>query len=373
MKKTSAAFALAALVALGGGASAEEVEQHLPIDEEEEKYPWRIIVRETKQTHSYTNDEGELVHVTYYHDPAIEPKMYSIVAWWLADETREKALWEAIRDDETLSDYDRWYLLRNATRPYERIEDKRYYSSWLHRAIGYGARSNSGTVHGTHKSDNIFPAPGRIYDPENWGPWAFQIFAGGGNDHVFGTVGNDWIDGGMGDDLIHAGRGNDFIKGGRGHDTIHGGPGNDTIVGGRGDDLIYPGPGNDFVFPGYGADTVVFGRHPGDQETLLILASEGGNGDLFEFAGVMGNLDDWYNGTAQGFSKKKFLVGGDRVRGHMMPELSLNGHKFRLHPSAVSEFFLTIQCRTCSGSNSLHIMGVRHGVKPHQIEDDTYQ
>lgn len=365
MKKTMAAIAMAVAVAFGS-VNAEETERGGG-PSEEETHPWRIILDETRRQVTLEDENGKPFIYTFFHDPHIESKMYAIVNEWLADETKEKDLWEAIRDDETLNYLEREHLLYYATRPSDRVA-REYYTN-LHKMIGYGAKSNSGTVRGTGKSENIIPAPGRIYDPENWGLWAFQIFAGGGHDHVFGTVGNDWIDGGMGDDLIHAGRGNDFIKGGRGHDTIHGGPGNDTIVGGRGDDLIYPGPGNDFVFPGYGADTVVFGRHPGDQETLLILASEGGNGDLFEFAGVMGNLDDWYNGTAQGFSKKKFLVGRDRVRDHMMPELNLNGYTFRLHLSAVNEHFLTIQCRTCSGSNHLSIMGVRHSVRPHQIED----
>ena len=374
MKKTSAAFALAALVAFGGGgASAEEVEQHLPINEEEEKYPWRIIVRETKQTHSYTNDEGEVVHRTYYHDPAIEPKMYSIVAWWLADETREKALWEAIRDDETLSDYDRWYLLRNATRPYERIEDKRYYSSLLHRAIGYGARSNSGTVQGTHKSENIFPAPGRIYDPENWGPWAFQIFAKGGKDHVIGSKGNDWIDGGMGDDRIEGRGGDDVIFGGRGNDYLYGGRGDDILIGGRGDDVIDPGPGDDFVFPGYGADTVAFGQHYGDYDTLLLLASEGGDGDLFEFAGSVGNLYDWEQGRVKGISSGKLVLTADQVYEHMLPEVNLNGHTFRLHISAVATHYLSVRCKACPGSHTLNILGLQHSVRPHEIEDGTYE
>ena len=82
------------------------------------------------------------------------------------------------------------------------------------------------------------------------------LFAGLGNDRVYGSTsddillaggGDDYVNGGDGNDTILGGSGNDTIKGGIGHDVIYGGDGDDRIYGGKGSDIIHGGDGNDFI------------------------------------------------------------------------------------------------------------------------------
>ena len=75
-----------------------------------------------------------------------------------------------------------------------------------------------------------------------------RIFAGDGNDLIFG---------GWGDDVIFAGNGDDRVFGGSGDDTLLGEDGNDRLIGDSGDDLLVTGDGVDFAQGGTGDDRLV--------------------------------------------------------------------------------------------------------------------
>ncbi len=75
------------------------------------------------------------------------------------------------------------------------------------------------------------------------------IFAGGGDDKVYGGDGGDRIDSGSGDDLL-IGEG--------GADTLFGGTGNDHLFGNDDDDILFGDVGNDVLIGGNGNDTFVF-------------------------------------------------------------------------------------------------------------------
>jgi ELWxxDGT repeat protein len=74
------------------------------------------------------------------------------------------------------------------------------------------------------------------------------IFAGDGNDTVWGSQGLDRIVGGEGDDWINGGAGNDVIYGGAGNDRLFGGGGKDYISGGTGVNVLRGGGGIDRIF-----------------------------------------------------------------------------------------------------------------------------
>ncbi len=104
------------------------------------------------------------------------------------------------------------------------------------------------------------------------------IYAGTGDDTVYGNNGNDEIYGGAGNDILYGESGSDNIYGGDGNDFIDGDvwvawydssenynqtfippdyvPGNDYIDGGDGDDTIYGGGGSDEIYGGAGADLI---------------------------------------------------------------------------------------------------------------------
>ena len=86
-----------------------------------------------------------------------------------------------------------------------------------------------------------------------------------GNDTLYG--GKDWADwipsrddlfGDAGDDLIYAGSAEDNVWGGDGDDTLFGGDAADTIDGGAGGDILWGGAGADDITGGTGADHFSF-------------------------------------------------------------------------------------------------------------------
>lgn len=103
-------------------------------------------------------------------------------------------------------------------------------------------------------------------------PWVYRdamIYAGSGNDWVFGGRGDDVIFGGAGTDFLFGrggndelwgGDGNDFLFGGAGHDKLRGQAGNDWLFGQSGDDDLDGGDGFDWLFGGLGRDELLFGE-----------------------------------------------------------------------------------------------------------------
>ena len=78
-----------------------------------------------------------------------------------------------------------------------------------------------------------------------------QIFAGSGNDVLYGDKGDDYLDAGDGDDQLFGGSGNDTLRGGRGSDWLDGGAGNDHY-------LYYAGDGQDVIDHQGGGEDVLF-------------------------------------------------------------------------------------------------------------------
>lgn len=131
------------------------------------------------------------------------------------------------------------------------------------------------------------------------------VFAGAGNDRIFGGAGDDLLNGGEGNDRIHGRDGNDTIDGGNGRNRLFGHRGNDHLIGGAqrdvamggsGDDVIDLGAGNDVANGGSGND-ILLGRAGNDR-----LRSGSGNDSLFGGAG----RDRLF--SSQGSS---YLSGGD--------------------------------------------------------------
>lgn len=86
-----------------------------------------------------------------------------------------------------------------------------------------------------------------------------NVFAGDGNDEIYGGNGKNWLIGGRGDDHLYGQNGKDTLEGGDGDDHLYGGNGNDTIHDGAGKDEMYGGRGADtFVLSFDGDDDWIF-------------------------------------------------------------------------------------------------------------------
>ncbi|MDA1054938.1 MAG: calcium-binding protein, partial [Planctomycetota bacterium] len=83
-----------------------------------------------------------------------------------------------------------------------------------------------------------------------------SIFAGAGDDVVFGQLGNDRLSGGEGADLLVGGVGNDELRGDAGMDVLDGGAGDDRLFGGDDTDVLVGGPGEDYFDGGAGRDYI---------------------------------------------------------------------------------------------------------------------
>ena len=73
------------------------------------------------------------------------------------------------------------------------------------------------------------------------------IFAGAGEDAIYGSNGRDEVWGGSEDDRLYGNGGNDVLLGEDGNDTLDGGAAADTMLGGTGDDNYYVDDAGDVV------------------------------------------------------------------------------------------------------------------------------
>jgi hypothetical protein len=80
------------------------------------------------------------------------------------------------------------------------------------------------------------------------------VYGGRGDDEIYGGDGCDWLIGGAGDDILDGGSGCDFLFGCAGADDLSGGDGTDFLFGGAGSDSLIGGQGNDWLFGGSGDD-----------------------------------------------------------------------------------------------------------------------
>jgi len=113
----------------------------------------------------------------------------------------------------------------------------------------------------------------------------FEVWAGEGNDRIYGSPQSDLIIGGDDDDTIDGGDGNDTVYGWDGDDWASGGLGNDTLIGGEGNDHLegdaWGKVGGDDTLMGGGGDDGLWGN--GGDDTLI-----GGDG-VDHLWGVHGN------------------------------------------------------------------------------------
>ncbi|MFK0572291.1 calcium-binding protein, partial [Endozoicomonas sp.] len=79
---------------------------------------------------------------------------------------------------------------------------------------------------------------------------------------------------------IDGGGGHDNILGGAGADIINGGTGNDTINGNQDDDIISGDAGDDIIHGGFGNDTLDGGSNTAAGDTLDMVGSVTGPGDM---------------------------------------------------------------------------------------------
>ena len=110
-------------------------------------------------------------------------------------------------------------------------------------------REEFATIRGSASHENLY-----AYDEEVGN----IIYAGGGDDTIYGSKNADKIYGEEGNDCILAKAGDDYLYGGLGNDSLQGEEGNDVLEGGAGNDYLYGGAGNDtYIFGrGDGVDTI---------------------------------------------------------------------------------------------------------------------
>ncbi len=108
------------------------------------------------------------------------------------------------------------------------------------------------------------------------------IYTLGGIDRVFAGMGNDIIYGGLGDNRLYGERDDDIIMPGGGSNLVDGGPGNDVLFGGLGNNLLIGGDGNDQLIAGIG--TTIMDGGPGSNgfdcgPSSIVLDYNPDNGD----------------------------------------------------------------------------------------------
>ncbi|MEO0678855.1 MAG: Ig-like domain-containing protein [Pseudomonadota bacterium] len=81
-------------------------------------------------------------------------------------------------------------------------------------------------------------------------------YLAGGDDLLYAGNGNDALFGGDDDDRLYGGGGDDSLFGGDDDDRLDGDVGDDSLFGGGGDDQLYGGGGDNFFSPGAGVDEV---------------------------------------------------------------------------------------------------------------------
>lgn len=97
--------------------------------------------------------------------------------------------------------------------------------------------------------DEVIILPGALDDVRG-----ARIFAGAGDDIVYGSTRWDRMQGGLGNDALWGFAGNDWIRGGPGADEVIGHAGKDDLHGGSGSDLMLAERNDSNVRAGAGAD-----------------------------------------------------------------------------------------------------------------------
>jgi Ca2+-binding RTX toxin-like protein len=178
-----------------------------------------------------------------------------------------------------------------------------------------GAPANQRNYLGLDGQDMIFAGAGnnQVYGDDN-DDW---IWTAGDNDTVYGGSGNDhmWLYGG--NDSAYGESGNDSIDGGARADWIEGGFGDDTIRGGDGPSLI--DSDQDSMWGGDGTDTVSYDSYFADVRITL-----GGSWENGARADPDGFFGAEYDFVAADFEAALGGGGNDVIVGTAKPEV-LNG------------------------------------------------
>ena len=144
--------------------------------------------------------------------------------------------------------------------------------------------------------NNFFNPASGVDHPANFG--ADVIYAGAGNDDVWGGRGDDVLHGEAGDDDLFGNGDNDILFGGAGKDLLigdgtdvagdteanmgddylDGGADDDGLAGGAGNDILIGGTGNDILRGGAGQDIYIFNK--GDGVDTVIDTKDG---NIFRF------------------------------------------------------------------------------------------
>lgn len=128
------------------------------------------------------------------------------------------------------------------------------------------AGAGNDTVFGGNLDDTIQGEDGN--DTLYGGGGSDWLSGGNGADKLYGEAGNDYLYGESGADRLYGGDGNDFLNGGADNDYLYGGAGNDTLFGDSGTDYLYGGAGNDILYGGAGGDYFVFELNGGTDDRI---------------------------------------------------------------------------------------------------------
>ncbi len=236
--------------------------------------------------------------------------------------------------------------------------------------------SGNDLISGGSEIDNIYGDSSLYFTLEQlpdgtFGELTQIIFADGTgpgeefNDRIYAGGGNDWVWGELGHDLLHGGAGNDTLIGDRyyeanffdntlqafeathpdlaielhGNDSLYGGSGDDVLQGLGGEDLLAGGGGTDTLFGGAGNDGYLFSAGDGLD---LIEDSEGRHTLVFEDISVdelniLFYGDKVFIGT--GFGEEGFRFSRDQWPN---VDIALNSVENKIERSRIDQIYITL-------------------------------
>ena len=158
--------------------------------------------------------------------------------------------------------------------------------------------------------DTVYGGAG--HDRSGGGDGDDRIYGESGNDKLSGDAGDDYLRGGTGDDKIGGGTGDDYMRGDSGNDLLWGDEGRDRMLGGDGDDGLGGGEGNDRMFGNDGNDVI------GGNEGQDLIRGNAGDDELYGDAGhdlIRGDAGQDYLNGGTGQDRLYGGLGNDEMHG----------------------------------------------------------